>query len=334
MSLYEPEYLTDYEQSNPDDEFRNEVVRLLRVEDAKAAHKYEYCHREGHGWVKYCSEHPDHDQVFIPCSCSLRICNMCSPYLAGKMRVRYKPLIEAVAAKRRRGYKLKLVTLTRSIELSEDIGGDVLATLDAAHKLYKKLWGKDKHSGAIATLEAGEVGHKIHVHMIVYGKFVWKSKASELAYLQSRGLDEKSLSGGLYLDEVWQELTGDYIVDIENVPAYRAVYEGLKYITKFSNLSPAQLVALHIALKGRRRVRSWGCFYGVSQEIEDDYEQVCRVCGAAFKTTTETGFIDVMLNHENECAHGENLDLTRANKSPPNKQLKMPFLEQIQPNYN
>lgn len=316
-----------YEPTDPDDPFRLAVVERLQLVDPKAAERYAGCHQEGHGWVEYCPHDHDHYQRFIPCSCMLRICPMCSQYLAGQIRDKFMPIIEALEYKPRPGWSLKLVTLTRRIALSASVGDEVLKTMDAAHDLYYRLWGQDKGAGGLASLEVGERGQKIHIHLIVYGRFFWKSKESELAFLREHGRDESQLSGGLYVDETWRDLTEDYIVDVREISADAAVKEGLKYVTKFVNLTPQQLVDLHVALKGRRRIRAWGCFYDIAQEEEPPPADIraCPVCNEALELTTEMTFVYMLLADQEQPSpeSGISLDLIRANKSPPPNQLQL-----------
>lgn len=86
---------------------------------------------------------------------------------------------------------------------------------------------------------------------------------------------------------------GDCIVHISKIGADRAVGEVVKYVTKLHKrdaktgqyqTSVSDLVAMHLALKGKRRAWSWGSFYGVDVvEPETDFQPgTCPVpgCGA------------------------------------------------------
>jgi hypothetical protein len=336
-------FYQSYDPTDPDDQFRNEVYSLLSDADPPAAERYFSCHRQGYGTVEYCPHDLDHYQHFKPRSCMLRICPVCSEYLAARVRDRYEPAIEKATCVKRPGWSLKLVTLTRSKQLSSSIGLDVLHTLDSAQKIYNKLWGRDDGAGGIATLEVGEHGKKIHVHMIVYGKWFWKSEVVERAqkskiiafpaiFAYLCGLNAAMLASiisnaywkvnpsGEYVSETWEDLTGDYIVDIRESSVKTAVKEGLKYITKASKLTPSELVELHLALKGRRRIRSWGCFYGIPEPETEAVETACPTCGSSLEKCTELEFVhilaDFMQRIEEDFEHAL-IDLKRANKSPP-----------------
>lgn len=86
---------------------------------------------------------------------------------------------------------------------------------------------------------------------------------------------------------------GDFITDIRVIDQERAVGEVVKYVTKLYKVDPttgrfetpiADLVALHMALKGKRRAWSFGSFFGVDIDLEEGEEQTepheCPKCGA------------------------------------------------------
>lgn len=90
---------------------------------------------------------------------------------------------------------------------------------------------------------------------------------------------------------------GDYIVDIRQISAESAVAEVVKYVTKLHKRDDrtgqyetpvVDLVALHLALKGKRRAWSWGSFYGVDiVEPEAETEpNTCPECGATLLGAT------------------------------------------------
>lgn len=245
---------TDVEQ-----EFRSQVAAGLRdVGDERAASKYEDCCKEGLGWYQYCLEDPEHYIKLVPMSCDLRICPTCARRHGAKLRARYLARAEeAMSKKWRRGWSMKLVTLTSSHELSGDVGALALGLLDAARDTYRALWGQHDGAGAFATLEFGERGKKAHVHMMVWGPYYWHGQ----------------------IQQQWERLTGMTHVDVKIVTdPEKGVREVLKYIVKASGLTPGDLVDLHTALKGRRRVRAWGFFYATKDVVEE--EHVCPQCGS------------------------------------------------------
>lgn len=226
-------------------EFQLAVYDGLKAVDPHAAKRYLECGRDGEGWVKYCANCADSGPGFyaeyIPRSCMLRICPDCAKRVAAPIRDRYRPIIEHLMSHPYKDWRVRGWTVTRAVELSGDSGEDVRETLEMVAELVRQLVTCHDGAGAICSLEIGETGHKIHCHLIVYSPYV-THQAVKTAW--------RAISGDSYI--VWLRL-------YETPDA--AVVEGLKYATKAVNLPPSQLVNLHVALKGTRRVRSWGCFY-------------------------------------------------------------------------
>lgn len=347
-------------------QYRKDVHQLLEKTDEVAAFRYLHCREEGRGFYYHCPVNETHYATYIPFTCMQRICPTCSDYLANNIRAKYAPIIKKVTEYTPPGWSLKLGVLTRSISLEDGPGYTARETLDAARDLYHELWGMDSGSGMIASLEVGEHSQKYHLHIIVWGKFVWHSERAERVHnwrktnrcrltclmliasghadlalaLWSHPAASVEVSGGPYLSETWKKLTGDEIVWIEKTTPERAVSEGLKYLTKFVNLDPGQLVSLHLALKGTRRLRTFGCFYNpqVQEEEEDQPVTTCPDCGFTLKYTQELDFekwrieigairreqefklldrmVKGMLKDLEEHA-GRSLILTETNKSPP-----------------
>jgi hypothetical protein len=122
----------------------------------------------------------------------------------------------------------------------------------------------------VASIEVGETGHKWHVHAVVWGPFVSHGE----------------------LQAEWRKRTGQTVVWLQECgatvgKARSVVGEVLKYAVKFTGLAPETLVELHLALKGRRRVRSWGSFYNAGVEVEDEGPETCEVCGARMRRVPE-----------------------------------------------
>jgi hypothetical protein len=84
---------------------------------------------------------------------------------------------------------------------------------------------------------------------------------------------------------------GDCVVWVKRIDADKALSEVVKYVTKIHKVDAktgayetpvCDLVALHLALKGKRRAWSWGSFYGVDiVEPEPEFEAgTCPKCGS------------------------------------------------------
>lgn len=230
------------------------AAALAAHDEGGAADKLRACHNPDSGWVHYCPNDPEHYWEFRPERCWLRICPSCAKAIAQRLRVRYAGRIAQVERQNVRAWSLKKIELTIKRE------GELKAQLGLLHrgskKLFKHFWGDDKRAGAFAALEIGPKGGNVHVHMIVYGRYV----------------DQAAISN------YWRKLTDNYIVWVKRVSAEQAISEGIKYCTKFAKsndandfvLSNDDLLALHLALKGKRRVWAWGKFYGLADDIEQD----------------------------------------------------------------
>lgn len=224
--------------------YRSQVIAALRELDPGAATAYETC-GELLGWVEvceYCAEtEPDFYHRAIRQTCHLRICPDCAARLAAAARERYAAIIEYLTENPNPGYSFRHIVLTRSLALDGDGDGDKLSeTLDLAMRLCRELILAHPLGGAIATVEVGEQGARFHVHILAYCRWIAQVKLSEL----------------------WRELTeSDYVVWITRQEGKEAIEECLKYVVKATALRPEQLAHLHVALKGRRRVRSCGIFY-------------------------------------------------------------------------
>lgn len=186
--------------------------------------------------------------------CWLRICPKCARDISARLRVRYAARLAAVELHRPRGFGFRHLTLTMR---RGDGGRDLRADLDFIHKATKKLvhrfWTKADHrAGAFATVELGPQGGNVHVHAMIWGARVPQADIS--AY--------------------WEKLTGNPVIDIRIKTKEQVIGECLKYITKLAKsedgmeftLSTSDLVALHLALKGKRRVWTFGSLYGMAED--------------------------------------------------------------------
>lgn len=227
--------------------------------DEKAGHKMRVCNDPEQLELGICVHCDDEGAPALAMvkvrrqRCWLRVCPKCQRDIAARLRVRYEKRIQTILAAPVRGWSLKSFVLTLDRGIGDD-GAELKRLGDNVKKLVKHFWGM-KGAGAFATFEAGPVGGKLHAHGISYGPYV---KQAELS-------------------DYWRQLTGCQVVWIRQVTPSEAVREGIKYIAKLSKrddagnfeLSVEQLAKLHMALKGRRRLRAWGCFYGMADEGDE-----------------------------------------------------------------
>ena len=120
---------------------------------------------------------------------------------------------------------------------------------------YKEIW-----QGGLYAVEAVNKGRGWHVHLHVL---------VEGGYVSQR-----------LLARDWQELTGDYIVDIREVDAIYGLRYTLKYLKKAPTVSGHE-DEYNEVLKGTRLVQAWGSWYGEVRAKEKDEapKLICAVCG-------------------------------------------------------
>ena len=226
--------------------------------------------------------------------CRSRICEHCGRIYGRRLRQKMVPLISQVAAKKKKGYFLSLLTLT----VTSERWGDRMPDRKDIDRLYKETslflrrwFGKYKTrysksgkvvevrrkkkqlekgqspriwigAGWIATLEVGADNNNAHCHAIVYGPY--------------RPYEEM-------LDD-WKRITGDssgvHIKPAHN-PAKMADYI-LKYITKPPMTDDYTRIARYARMiKGTRRLRTGGAFYNKIKADKRESTGRCRClkCG-------------------------------------------------------
>jgi hypothetical protein len=178
------------------------------------------------------------------------------------MKGRILEAIRPYWSKRQKTYGPKFLTLTFARERFA-VGLPTYTDLDRAarevrtfiRRFYSKhearlsrnghwyLTKKWRGCGALVVPELGN-NDNLHFHLLVYGPYI----------------RQKTLA------QAWLEITGDsFVVDVQEVkkPEAAAGYI-LKYITKPPAVdSFAVLAAWSVALKGKRRVATYGVFFGV-----------------------------------------------------------------------
>lgn len=214
------------------------------------------------GIVLRCQENPNH-VYYVPYHCDLRICPVCGRRHAQAIRARYREALENLARKgRTRGKSLKLLTLTKK---KSEIG----PTPESVRDLLKKVgrFVRRFYDGGLCVLEVGP-GINLHVHCIVYGPYV----------------PQKELS------EAWQAITGDSrVVDIRKVKGRKVpINYILKYIAKpCRSKRPENYVTYLKAIRGTRRVHSYGILYGIKTSKRQETDRRCPACGGTLRYDRE-----------------------------------------------
>lgn len=234
--------------------YAREVSAALEAPDPDAARRLLACHDPEHMSIGI-HQHPE-GPVMVKSErrrCWLRVCPKCARDHAARLRARYDERIRQVSMLDTPGCQLKMLVLT--MPRGPNLRADLARLHRNTKKLVKHFWG-GKGQGAFATAEVGPRGGNVHVHCIVYGRYVRQSAISDY----------------------WRAITGDsFIVWVKACTPSQGVREGIKYITKLSGRDDdgnfktpaADLAELHVALKGRRRVWAWGAFYGL-QDLDAD----------------------------------------------------------------
>jgi hypothetical protein len=255
VGLAETKYLAEGEL-----EYRREVARQIRFESQvndsewalpgtartlrrnamlrRQADRFETCGLE---WSMIGCK--DCGGIFIgPRRCEVRICEHCAMKWAFKLLQRQLALAKVLkpSADGRRSMMVTVTLYKHPLYGLTD--NDVDRLFRSFKKLMHTLWPASKGCGAFAVMEIGE-GFNLHIHALVYGYYVDKRVLSEL----------------------WQKFTGDSkIVRIREVKKpNQTIRYLLKYITKPDpNKNPERAARWLSLVTGRRRVRTYGTFYG------------------------------------------------------------------------
>ena len=208
-------------------------------------------------------------------------CRRCARANAKKESDKLYLISEHLLRHQQVGYSLKMLTLT--IRNSGNVLADVTKIKRCWPKLYRSMF-KSRLSAARRRIEIGPDNKTVHVHILIYCRFV----------------DVKAISAK------WQQLTGDSkIVDIRKVETNsdkklrQACKEVCKYITdldkwiKQHGIDEAcdQIADLTLRLKGERFGESYGNFraqvfkstfnYAMPKPEEHD-PTICNICGATW----------------------------------------------------
>jgi len=227
----------------------------------RKAARHRDCHRSWNRWG--CSSGCTRKWRVLA-RCEVRICPTCASRYGAKVAAELKDVLAELRASRRLpvGWRLRLVTLPVRTER-----GNLAAAVQCALRALPLVWRKVLRcpkAGAVASLEAGAQHGNVHLHLLYLGPWV----------------DQVDLS------REWKRLTGSSVVDVREVrDAASGIAEVAKYATAahlVKNPRGVEIAAeLEAALHGRRRIRSYGVFYGRTTDApeEDNPGTSCDVCG-------------------------------------------------------
>lgn len=236
--------------------------------------------------VLACGNNPKHFAELAVHTCKLRFCPTCARRLSAKLCDRYLPAIKKAVEHSPRKYTFKMINLTTNVSLYDD---DVVAKTKNLYRsvsnLFDNLLGSGKSNwsqkskkgysgeGYLVAAEFGEVGRKLHFHVLFFGRF----------------LPVRSLSAE------WEAITGFPIVYVTKIKEglKRGLKETLKYISKFEKATsgefsgyaiPKEICLLAQVFQKLRRVRTRGIFYNLPTEEqvslceETQADTTCPVC--------------------------------------------------------
>lgn len=217
----------------------------------KRADRHRLCNRTWNTWQ--CSACEGETTAAIA-TCDLRVCVSCQRRQSKELAAKTRRKLDAIG--QRKGWRLRLITLTVRTDGLEDMRRAVKLLGRALPKLWRKVL-KAEGAGAMFALEAGEARGNIHCHGLYYGPWV----------------DQKELSAE------WSKLTGgSFVVHVTEAKGAGAVAEVCKYVCHPA-LKVELQAALEDALQGTRRVRTYGTLYGCEPEPEETPGRTCPCCG-------------------------------------------------------
>lgn len=234
--------------------------------------------------VWLCSDDPTHPAAMFMSTCDLRICPDCAARQTARLAAHYIP--KAIELSKVGGrYHLRHIVFTTPIELTSDTPEKINAKIDELSRLPRQClellqaqgeienehW---KTLGCIQSAEFGTDGLKLHFHVIQYGDYIPQKKLSEAWNQVTNGQADIVYIRGI--DTSSDDATANDVI------------ETLKYSVKFWKTDkktgqvhylPANVMPhLLMSLKGLRRIRSWGCFYGLPKPDKEKF--CCSECNA------------------------------------------------------
>jgi replication protein len=247
-------------EREPDEQWRGQVAdALIHNKLLSKANRFMECCRYAH---TYECEGSEKHKLFSPVYCDLRYCPRCGPRQYARLMEKYEPILKAVSAHKKPGFRLRRITLTtrNTGELTtaqiKKFNRDVKNTL-------KLLWRSVSGWGAIWCDEVGFENTNLHAHVLAYGPYI---SQDELA-------------------KTWQRVSGNQVVDIRDASrsGTKALLYMLKYVSKPPANDPEFIGLLETAFHGVRRVHTVGVFYNFTGD-DPDHEHSewskCPHCGA------------------------------------------------------
>lgn len=242
---------------------RQDIFNSLIFYHPQAAQRFIECGKKALYRCEFCG-----NKKLVAQYCRSRLCQECSKKAASEQITKLLKRYDGI--KKVFGWNLKFITLPVKTN------GDFRKAVEKGGKCLTKLWnnylfegtkgrrkykkGNEVLSGLVAAFEFGPENGNLHIHCIYYGRYI----------------PQKELS------REWLKLTDDsYVVDVRAVKQdpRKGMIETIKYITDFNKVNAEKLVDYFEALKGKRRIRTFGVFYGINFKDKNKEKPICEICG-------------------------------------------------------
>lgn len=225
--------------------------------------------------------------------CGLRICPECSKRRAKKLYKKYLRIFKALSSLG----VLSLLTLT--VRNSPTIEEGLIKLMEGWRKLKRRKYFLKRVKGGILVVEVklGKDGRwNLHAHLLIIHRYFGVPNPDEIKSLviperlkKTKGIKSNSDLlkphkglGQVILSILWENITGDYVVDIRKV---RSIKKGLGYVVKYllkppKFESPEHYVEWLEAFWKQPLLIPFGCVrnYG---DGEESYHPICLLCGSS-----------------------------------------------------
>jgi hypothetical protein len=244
----------------PEESWREVVADVLVQHDLiPKANRFLQCSKFAH--LYQCEGVAAH-KLFSPIYCDLRFCPRCAPRQFARLFKKYEPILRAVSAQRKPGFRLRLITLT-----SANLGGlsarQIREFNKAVKRTLKRLMKDVEGWGAIWCDEVGFDNTNLHAHILFWGPYIPQP----------------------LLAEVWNQVSGHRVVWIQKTVGNgaKALLYLLKYVSKPPTNDPRAVGLLEVAFHKTRRIHATGLFYSFAgKDLDNEFSEwkACPHCGA------------------------------------------------------
>ena len=256
-------YFSDEDREQLSDIYRGRYYEFNKSERVKRCGKTFFIYKCG------CCGKNKELQFF----CELRTCPVCSAKMTGKL---YNELVKVIDILKLKndygnysGFRHLILTIPVD-DLKQDIKKAIKRVEYIRQFLYKKFAKKGIKTfwGAIAGLEIGQKTGMVHYHLLLYCPYIdvhELRKIWKIGYLKLiRVKDEKYFYSAL-----------------KNIVMYVINFSKM---SKSGNMTMERIAEIEMALKGLRRVKTWGIFYN-RLKLKVKTKFLCKKCNIQYVIT-------------------------------------------------